>query len=138
MASYDETLRRITLQADASLASYTGPPGIPGSADPNYGKQYCWVKFTGDHTVGLATAAADALVGVLQNKPQRVGEAATVAVGGVSLVQVAAALTWGQQVTANGSGIGILWSTGTIGGLVVRGGGGVTGALVPVLLRLGS
>ena len=33
MAAYDETLRRITLQADSSLASYTGPPGIPGSTN---------------------------------------------------------------------------------------------------------
>jgi len=138
MASYDETLRRITLQADASLAVYTGPPGIPGSTDPNYGKQFTFVKITGDHTVGLATAAADVIVGVLQNKPQRVGEAATVAVGGISLVNVAAALTFGQQVASNATGQGILWSTGTVTGLVVRGGGGVAGALVPVLLRLGS
>src|SRR5262252_6534393 len=121
MPSYDETVRKITLQADASLASYTGPPGIPGSADPNYGKQFCFVKLTGDQTVGLATAAADAIVGVMQNKPQRVGEAATVAIGGVSLCQVAAALTYGQQVASNGSGVGILWSTGTVIGLVVRG-----------------
>lgn len=138
MPSYDETLRRITLQADASIAVYTGPPGVPGSTDPNYGKQFCFVKLTGDHTVGLATAAADVIVGVLQNKPQRVGEAATVATGGVSLVQVAAALTWGQPVASNATGVGILWTAGTTCGLVVRGGGGVAGALIPVLLRLGS
>jgi hypothetical protein len=138
MPAYDETLRRITLQADSSIALYTGPPGIPGSTSPNYGFQFRFVKITGDHTVGLCTAAADPIVGVLQNKPQRVGEAATVALGGVSLVNVAAALTFGQQVAANATGQGILWTTGTVAGLVVRGAGGVTGALAPVLLRLGS
>lgn len=138
MAAYDETLRRITLQADASLAVYTGPPGIPGSADPNYGKQFCFVKLTGDHTCGLAVAAADAIIGVLQNKPQRVGEAATVAIGGITLLQVAVALTWGQQVTADAGGHGILFATGTAAGVVIRGGGGTAGALLPVMLKLGA
>jgi len=138
VAAYDESVRKITLQADASLAVYTGPPGVPGSLDPNYGHQFQLVKLTGDHQVGLCTAITDAVIGVLQNKPQKIGEAATVAIGGVTLIQAGAALTFGQLVDTSTTGLAILHTTGTIVGTVIRGGGGTTGALVPVLLKLGS
>ena len=58
--AYDEAIRSISLDADSSIAVYTGVPGLPGSADPNGGKQYRFVKVTGAGTVGLATAAANA------------------------------------------------------------------------------
>lgn len=83
---FEEILRSISLVADASLAGYTGLPGLPGSAVPNTGKQYRFVKVTGKIQVGLATAGSDRAIGVLQNKPQKLGEAATVAVFGASLV----------------------------------------------------
>ena len=76
--AYEESLRSITLNADASLGIYTGVPGQPGSPDPHGGKQYHFVKVTGVHQVGLAGAADTAVVGVLQNKPQGTGHAATV------------------------------------------------------------
>ena len=75
--AYEESLRSITLNADSSLGIYTGVPGQPGSPDPHGGKQYHFVKVTGVHQVGLADATA-AVVGVLQNKPQGTGQAATV------------------------------------------------------------
>ena len=83
---FEEILRSISLVADSSLAGYTGFPGLPGSAVPNTGKQYRFVKVTGKIQVGLATAGTDRAVGILQNKPQKLGEAATVAVFGASLV----------------------------------------------------
>ena len=78
--AFQEILHAITLEADASLGGYTGVPGLPGSAEPNGGNQYRFVKVTGAVTVGLADATADeVVVGVLQNKPQDAGHAATVA-----------------------------------------------------------
>jgi hypothetical protein len=102
----EESLRSVSYLADSSIAAYTGVPGLPGSANPNAGKQYTFVKITGVWTVGLAVAkAADLAVGVLQNKPQQAGQAATVGIRGISTVVAGAALTTpGTPVTADASG----------------------------------
>ena len=101
--AYEESLRSITLNADSSLGVYTGVPGQPGSPDPHGGKQYHFVKVTGVHQVGLA-GATGAVVGVLQNKPQGTGHAATVGFHGVSKVVSDVAITAGDaiQVSADG------------------------------------
>lgn len=133
--SYDEGLRTITLNADASLAVYTGVPSIPGSPTLNYGKQYTFVKVTGARQCGLATAKTDLSVGVLQNKPQVTGQAATVGIRGVSNVMAGAAITAGATVTCDATGRAVA-STGTdvVYGIALA---AATGAneLVPVLLR---
>jgi hypothetical protein len=82
---------------------YTGVPGQPGSANPNGGKQYHFVKVTGVHQVGLADAD-DVVVGVLQNKPQNPGNAATIGLRGVSKVVCDAAITAGSQITVSADG----------------------------------
>ena len=103
--AYEESIRSITLNADATLAGYTGVPGLPGSADPNSGKQYRFVKVTGAHECGLATGAAGELViGVLQNKPQVTGAAATVAIRGVSMVEVGGSVNAGDPVKVDADG----------------------------------
>lgn len=134
--SYDEGLRTITLNADASLAVYTGVPSIPGSPTLNYGKQYTFVKVTGTRQCGLTTAKTDLSVGVLQNKPQVTGQAATVGIRGVSNVMAGAAITAGATVTTDATGRAVA-STGTdvVYGIALA---AATGAneLVPVLLRV--
>lgn len=134
--SYEESLKSISLNADASLAVYTGVPGLPGSPDPNYGNQYRFVKVTGIHQVGLATAATDNVVGVMQNKPQVTGQAATVAIFGVTNVMASAAITAGQLVTATADGRAV--STTTAADVMGVALGDAAGAnnLFPVLLRL--
>ena len=136
--SYEESLRSITLNADASIGIYTGVPGLPGSADPNVGKQYCLVKVTGANQVGLSTAAGDATVGVLQNKPQQPGAAATVAIEGVTNIQVGAAFSAGDKIIADGQGRAIesaAPATDVVVGIALA--DGVTvGSIVPVLLKL--
>lgn len=102
--AYEESLRSITLNADSSLAVYTGVPGQPGSADPNGGKQYHFVKVTGAHTVGVADADDTVVMGVLQNKPQYTGNAATVAIRGVSKVVAGKSIAAGSVVYSNASG----------------------------------
>lgn len=103
--AFEESLNNITLNADASLAVYTGVAGQPGAPSDHGGKQYTFVKVTGAKTAGLATAAAnEVVVGVLQNKPQYVGVACTVAISGVSQVRAGAAVTAGVPLKVDGSG----------------------------------
>lgn len=137
--SYEESLRSVSLNADASLAVYTGVPNTPGAANPNYGFSYRFVKITGAHQVGLATTkATDLAVGVMQNKPQVTGQAATVGIRGISNVMAGAAVTVGSPVTTDGSGRGIIGVVGTdrIYGIAIA---ATTGAnqLFPVLLTIG-
>jgi hypothetical protein len=101
--AYEENLKSLSYDADASLGIYTGPPGVPGSASPNYGMQYRAVKITGAHQVGLAVAAGG-VVGILQNKPQRPGAACTVGVQGVSMAMSGAAISAGQECVPDGTG----------------------------------
>lgn len=72
--------------------------------------QYKIVKFTAASTIGLAAAATDKLIGVLQNRPQaNVG--AAVAVAGRALVKAGAAVAVGDRLTADASGRAIATTT---------------------------
>lgn len=102
--AYEESLRSITLNADSSIAVYTGVPGQPGSPSPHGGKQYYFLKVTGVHQVGLAAAADTTVIGVLQNKPQNTGNAATVGIRGVSKVSASKAITAGAKVYSTAGG----------------------------------
>lgn len=130
----EQNLRSISLDADATIAGYTGVPGLPGSANPNYGKQYCFVKVTGVNTVGLADADDGACIGVLQNKPQVTGAAATVGYEGVSLVIAGDTVTAGDPICPEDTtGRAKLWTTGktNVGTALTS---GADGELISVLL----
>jgi hypothetical protein len=128
----------VSLLADSSIAGYTGVPGLPGSASPNNGKQYRFVKVTGKNTVGLCTTkASDRKIGVLQNKPQNTGMAATVAIRGISFVESGGgttAVTAGGTVTCDSNGRAI----GASGSDIVYGialqASSTTGELISVFL----
>lgn len=100
----DEALKSITLNADATNAVLTGPPGLPGSATPNSGKQYCALKVTGKNQCGLSTAAGDNVVGIQQNKPQYAGDATTCGITGRSTARAGAAVNAGDEVVPDGTG----------------------------------
>lgn len=141
--AYEESLKSISLAADSSLAVYTGVPGLPGSASPNSGKQYRFVKVTGDRQVGLCTAATDASVGVIQSKPQNVGMAATVAITGVSYVVSGAgagssAITAGAPVTCDSEGraVKLPGSGSPVTYGIALSGSTTAGELIPVLLKV--
>jgi hypothetical protein len=139
VASYEETLVNISLDADESIAVDTSPP-YTGNAAPTGGSaaagfQYRFVKVTGAHECGLYTGdEGDIVVGVLQNKPQIPGQAATVAVLGISLVEADGAIEAGATV-----------GVGTYGRATSGGDLGIAihaadeaGQLIPVLLRLNT
>jgi len=128
--SYEETLVNISLQADATIGIYTGVPGLPGSAAPNYGKQYHFVKVVGNVRAGLSAADAGT-IGVLQNKPQEVGAASTVAISGVSNVIAGGAVSAGDLVGPDANGKAV---SGGVSGVALQ--GGEAGSQIPVLLRI--
>lgn len=110
--SYRESTRRISFDADASIAQFTGISGMAGAASPNYGKLYSAVKLTGSHTIGLATGAANEICdGILVSKPQKVGTAATMSMRKGGGVENLFAGTGGVaandpiKVDANGHGV---------------------------------
>lgn len=102
--AYEESLRSITLNADDTLAVYTGVPGALGSPSPHYGNQYRFVKLTGARQAGLATDATDTIIGVMQSKPQVEGQEATIAIRGISNMMSGGALTAGDLVTVDTEG----------------------------------
>jgi hypothetical protein len=133
--SYEESLKSITLNADASLAVYTGVSGVPGSPQPNFGKQYTFVKVTGIHQAGLATAAADGVVGVLQSKPQQTGQEATVAIFGVSNVMTGGVFVAGDWLAPDATGRAVK-SAGASGFAIALAPSTGADTLVPALLKL--
>jgi hypothetical protein len=110
---------------------YTGVAGQPGSASPNSGKMYCFVKITGAHQVGLCTAATDNVVGILQNKPQRPGAAATVGIYGISNVIASAAIAAGALVAPTATGTAV--TDATNGKFQAIKAASVAGEMIPVL-----
>lgn len=131
--AYEESLRTISLNSDSSLAMYTGVPGVPGSANPNYGRQYRFVQVTGANQCGLAVGGeGEAVVGVMQNKPQVNGQAATVAIHGVSMVMAGGEFDAGDQVGPDDEGRAV--AGGTTG--IALAAAGQANELVPVLLQV--
>lgn len=136
--AYEESLKSISLNADSSLAVYTGVPGTAGSAEPNYGKQYTFVKVTGAHQVGLSTANTDNVVGVMQNKPQVEGQAATIGIFGVSNLIAGAAVAAGDKISSDSTGRAVTTpGTGTpvVLGVALSASTGAN-QLISVLLKL--
>lgn len=131
--SYEEGLKSISLDADATIGIYTGVPGQPGSAVPNGAKQYCALKMTGKHQAGLATAAADDFIGVLQNKPQRPGAAATVGIAGVTNVLAGAAFAVGVFLVPDAQGRLIAAGAGVKSRLMAQAPASGADQLVPAL-----
>jgi hypothetical protein len=141
--AYEEAVRSISLKADSSLAVYTGVPGQPGSANPNSGNQYRFVKATSTAgTCTLATGAANELVlGVLQNKPQYTDMAATVAIRGVVKVEAGTggvAAGNAVKVEADGQAVAATLPADAAVVVGVALGAASAGQLFPCLLRLGA
>lgn len=127
--AYEENLRCLSLDADASIGVYTGVPGQPGSLSPNGGFQYRFVKLTAKNTVGLCTAAGDAVTGVLQNKPQRPGQAATVGYEGVTNITAGGTIAVGDLLVPDATGRGVQGAAGRLRALAPA----AVGELVPAL-----
>ena len=86
--------------------AFEGPmiliPGLTASADLS-AKQYYFVKISGANTVTVCAATTDKPIGILQNAPVS-GEAAVVAMSGVSKVSGDANLAAGDSVGTSSDG----------------------------------
>jgi hypothetical protein len=137
--AYEESLRSVSLDADATIGIYTGVPGLPGSLTPNNGKQFRFVKITGPNRCGLATDPTTELAdGVLQNKPQYPGEAATMGFSGISMVELGGTVTAGDPLTYNNTGRPIVGDPDTDRIVAKAIASGDVGHLIPALLKLNS
>lgn len=132
--SYEEVLQSVSLNADDSLAVYTGVPNTPGSPALNYAHQYSFVKVTGANQVGLAKAAGPEVVGVLQNKPQVEGQAATVGIYGISNVMSGGAFAAGDKLDVDTNGHAVKATGATFVAIALQAAGGAL-ELAPALLR---
>ena len=132
--SSEEVLQSVSLNADDTLAQYTGVPNMPGSPALNYGKQYSFVKVTGANQVGLATAGGPEVVGVLQNKPQVTGQAATVGIYGITNVMSGGAFAAGDKLDVDADGHAVKASGATFVAIALQDAGGAL-ELAPALLR---
>jgi hypothetical protein len=143
--SYNESIKSISLVADSSLGIFTGVSGIGVGGGPssvsNAGKIYRFVKVTGTKQAGLCTAGTDTAVGVVQNKPQQTGAAATVAINGVSDVISGAgagadAILAGSKVTSDDEGRAVLAEEGDVVHGIALAPSAAAGELIPVLLTV--
>lgn len=138
--AYEESLKSITLEADSSIGIYTGVPGMPGSLSPNAAKQFRFVKVVSANRAGLCSTASNEIAcGVLQNKPQQVGDAATVAISGVSMVECGGTIAAAAGVKIDNTGRPVTWIGGTddldlLKGVALL--GGAISNLIPVLLKV--
>ena len=133
--AFEENIYSASFAADASLAKYTGVPGQPGSAVPNSGFQYRFVKVTGKAQVGLATDSGDRLIGVMQSKPQVVGQAATIGIWGISLVVAGGVVAAGDEITTDAQGQAIKSLDPTTSRGVAITSSAIAGELISVLLQ---
>jgi hypothetical protein len=138
--AYAEKQARISLDADASIGVYTAPPGSRGTSAPYWGKQYRFVKVTGAHIAGLSTNAAnEQTIGVLQNKPQQVGDAASVAISGVTYMQSGAAIAAGASLKSDANGRAVTATVGTDKVLAIAlDACAAADQLIPALLRVAN
>lgn len=95
--AYEEILQSITLEADADLSTH----------------QYRFMEVSGVHNCGTVSASGQRVLGVLQNKPDASGAAATVAVHGVSKVEAGGTVTAGDEIATDASGKAVTAASGT-------------------------
>jgi hypothetical protein len=95
------------------------------------------VKVTGVHQVGIAGAADVNVVGVLQNKPQGTGQAATVGYHGVTKVVSDVAIPAGTAVKVSADGQAAATGAGPTVGIALSTTAN-PGELVNVLLLIGT
>ncbi|RWB66567.1 hypothetical protein [Mesorhizobium sp.] len=96
----------------------------PAGADLS-GTQFRFVKLNTSGQVVACSAAGEGAIGVLQNAPDAVGKAATVAVGGQTKIRFSASINPGVAIATNASGDVQTAATGNkILGIVVENPGG--------------
>jgi len=106
---------------------------LPAAADLSAAQfKLVTVNSSGNAAVAGATSL---VVGVLQNKPDAAGKAATVAYAGVSKVVAGGSITAGARVTADANGAAVAAASAGDAVLGVALAGAASGDLIPVLIN---
>lgn len=92
----NEVLKTITKEAGADLSA----------------KQFRFVDIAADNQVDAVSAAGGDAIGVLLNKPDAAGKAATIAVAGVAKVVAGATVDEGEYIQSDAAGEAIVALTG--------------------------
>ena len=87
---------------------------LPASGDMS-SQQYRIVKVDGSGRCVSGSAAADILIGVLQNKPAATDRGAQIRISGFTKIVGGAALAEGDMVTSNGQGFGTAAAATSVG-----------------------
>lgn len=105
---------------------------VPASADLS-ARQFRFMTINASGQLAASTAGAKS-DGVLQDKPNAAGVAGALAIDGVSMVQVGAAVTAGDDIAVGTNGVGLTATTGDIVvGRALESGSG-NGSIIPVLI----
>lgn len=140
-AGAEQFLSQVTTNSYDDTGADTPSGALPtvNLSGTNAGKQFRFVKYgSGTGKVTLATGASQEIpVGVLQNKPQYDGDAATVGIRGKSIVQLGETFAGGEPVKVGSDGtarIGVLGTDFIVGVCAVGGGKGQLGSvnLMPI------
>lgn len=115
--SQKEAITNISLEASGDLSA----------------NQFRFVKVNSSGQTEQATAAADAIVGVQQDKPKVQGEASGVLINGVSIMIAGGTVAAGAVVTTDAQGRAVAAATGNTGkGICLK--GGAVGEQISVLI----
>ena len=117
----EENQYNITLVADHDLSNY----------------QFRFVALSGERACDLAEPADEDLIGILQNKPDGAGIAATVCRMGLSKLVGGATFVVGAKLTSDANGRGVAAAYGERYGAVALEGGAVN-KVCTVLVEFGS
>lgn len=116
--AFEEIVQSITREASADLSA----------------SQYCFVTINGSGQIAVAAANSALTIGVLQNKPDAAGKAATVAVHGVSKVKVGTGgVAQGAEIATGAGGTVVAAAAGeNVVGFALE--AGAANTVVPVLI----
>jgi len=122
------------LQKDGAQCVAAANYWNPASAlyGPQGSGQFLLVNISAPRTVALNTSAGALCYGVLQNAPA-LGQAADVAIGGITKVVVGAAVTAGQELQSDTNGRAITFSSGRKVGLALESAAGAN-AMISMLI----
>lgn len=135
----EQLLHQVATTSYNDIGADTPAGALPTAnlSGSNAGKQFRFVKITGLQAIGLAIGATHEIVeGVLQNKPQAPGKAATVGIRGVSMVTAGATFAGGEPVKVGPDSDALVGVVGTDNIVGVALTAGAAGDLISVRLRV--
>ena len=117
--AYEESLKCISVEAGSDLSA----------------RQYRYVVINSSGQLAVASAGSKA-DGILQDDPSAAGQAATLAIDGVSKIQVGAAVTAGDDLAVGSNGLAVTATSGdVVVGRALTTGSGLNSIISALIVR---